>query len=125
MSGPFEGEGSKFYRAGVCMVALTVFLTVWTTIVRDDNTGESYFMLLLAIGVGAFATRLSAEGLARTLAGVAVMQVLLGMLIATAPITATRPPGPLWAFGFNCVFALLWLGAAALFRSAARQRARA
>ena len=122
MSDQFEGAGSKAYRAGTGMMVLTSLLTVWTTIVRDDSTGEGYFMVILAAGVGCFAARFQAGGMARAMVGVAAMQVLLGLLIATAPITANAPGGPLRVLVFNGAFALLWLGAAALFGMAGRQR---
>jgi hypothetical protein len=58
--------------------------------------------------------------MARTMAGVAVMQVLLGMLIATAPATASEPGGPVKVLLFSAVFALLWLASGAFFRAAAK-----
>ena len=120
MSVQFEGSGSRAYRAGIGMMVLTSLLTVWTTIGRDDSTGEGYFRVILAAGVGCFAARFQAGGMARAMVGVAAMQVLLGLLIATAPITASAPGGPLQVLLFNGVFALLWLAAGGLFRAAAR-----
>jgi hypothetical protein len=58
--------------------------------------------------------------MARTMVGVAVMQAMLGALIATAPITTSVPGGSMKALAFSSVFALLWLTSAACFRSAAR-----
>jgi len=52
--------------------------------------------------------------------GVAVMHAMVGMLIATAPITATIPNGPSKTLLFSGFFALLWLTSAALFRAAAK-----
>ena len=118
----FERTGSRAYKAGLAMVVLTSLLTVWTTVVRDDSTGEGYFMVILAAGVSSFAALLRPAGMMRTMVGVTVMQVLLGLLIATAPITANAPGGPLRVLVFNGAFALLWLGAAALFGMAGRQR---
>ena len=121
MSDQFEGSGSRAYSAGIGMMVLTSLLTVWTTIVRDDSTGEGYFMVILAAGVGSFAARFQASGMARAMAGVAAMQVLLALLIATAPITASAPGGPSQVLLFNGVFAMLWLAAGVLFRTASRQ----
>jgi hypothetical protein len=121
MGDRFGSTGSSAYRAGVGMMVLTCLLTVWTTIVRDDSTGEGYFMVILAAGVGSFAARFEASGMARAMGGVAVMQVLLGLLIATAPITASAPGGPIKVLLFSGVFALLWLAAGVLFRTASRQ----
>ena len=81
------------YRAGVAVAALASFLTVWTTIVRDDGSGMSYFMLIMAAAVGGFAAGFRPAGMARTMLGVAVMQALLGVATATAPIVASVPGG--------------------------------
>lgn len=108
------------YGAGVAVALAASFLTVWTTIVRDDGSGAGFFLVIMAAGVGAFACWLDAAGMARTMVGVAVMQALLGIAVATAPITALTPDGPVKALLYNGFFAVMWLFAAALFRPAAR-----
>lgn len=115
-----RASGSRAYRAGVALALAAAFLTVWTTLVRDDDTGIGYFLLIQAAMVGGFASAFTARGLARTLLGVAAMQTFLGVAIATAPITATRPGGPLKPLLFNLFFAVLWLLAASFFRKAAQ-----
>jgi hypothetical protein len=59
--------------------------------------------------------------MARTMLGVAIMQALLGVAIATAPVTANSSDGPLKALLFNGFFAALWLMSAAFFRVAYRR----
>lgn len=108
------------YRAGVAVALLTSFLSVWTTIVRDDGNAIGYFFAILAAGVGGFAAWFQPAGMARTMLGVATMQALLGIAIATAPITASVADGPFKALLFNGVFAMLWLVSAAFFRAAAK-----
>lgn len=118
-----ENRTTVFGRAtktGLALMALTSLLTIWTTIVRDDSTGEGYFMIVLAAGMAGFATRLNPACMARAMAGVALMQIALGLLIATAPITATVPGGPVKILIFNAVFAGLWLAAAVCFWNSAR-----
>ena len=110
----------RAYRAGVVVALAASFLTVWTTIVRDDGNGIGFFFVILAGAVGAFAAWFRPAGMARTMVGVAVMQALLGVAIATAPSTAAIPQGPLKALLFNAVFAALWLMSAAFFRAAAK-----
>ena len=110
--------GSRAYRAGAAVAVATSLLTIWTTIVRDDGNGIGFFMLVMAMVVGAFSAWFRPEGMARTMVGVAVMQLLLGVLIATAPSTANLPGGPVRALLFTGGFALLWLVSAALFRAA-------
>jgi hypothetical protein len=112
---------NRAYRAGVAVAVLASFLTVWTTIVRDDGTGIGYFMLIMAAAVGGFAAWFRPAGMARTMLGVAIMQVLLGIAIATAPSTASTPDDSFKALLFSSVFAALWLISATCFRIAAKR----
>ena len=113
-------RGSRAYRAGIAVAILTSFLTVWATVVRDDGNGIGFFMLIMAAVVGGFSAWFRPDGMARTMVGIAVMQMALGMLMATAPSTASMPDGPLRALLFSVVFAGLWLTSAAFFRVASR-----
>ena len=113
-------SGSRAYRAGVAVAVVTSFLTVWTTVVRDDGTGIGYFMVIMAALVGAFSAWFRPAGMARTMVGVAVMQVLLGVATATAPSTASTPGGSLKAMLFGGFFTALWLVSAAFFRAASK-----
>ena len=118
-------NGSKqgwTYPAGVTVAVLASFLTIWTTIVRDDGSGAGFLMIILAAGVGGFAAGFRAAGMARAMLGIAVMQAMLGILTATAPVTAMTPDGPFRALLFNGIFALLWLVSAACFRAASKRR---
>lgn len=109
-------RSTNAYRAGVALAALTSLMIVWTSIVRDDGHAAGGFMVILAGPVGAFAAWFRADGLARTMLGLAFMQALLGILTATAPVVANSPGGSANALVFNGVFALMWLGSATLFR---------
>jgi hypothetical protein len=109
-------SGNRAYRAGMALALITSFLTVWTTIVRDDDTGIGYFLLIMAAAVGGFACRFRSDGMARAMLGIAAMQMLYGVAIATAPSTADSPVRVLL---FNGFFAFLWLAAGGLFRKAA------
>ena len=60
-------------RAGVEVAILACFLTVWTTIVRDDGDGAGYFMIILAAGVGTFAVWFHPQAWRERCSGVAVM----------------------------------------------------
>lgn len=113
------------YRAGAAVAILASFLTVWTTIVRDDGTGAGYFMVILAAAVGGFAAWFRPAGMARTMLGVAIMQALLGLLIATAPVTANMPGGSLKALLFNGFFAALWVISSSFFRVASKSESKA
>lgn len=112
--------GRRAYRAGIAVALLASFLTVWTTVVRDDDTGIGFFLVILAAAVGGYAAYFQPAGMARAMLGVATMQVLFGIALATAPSTASQPDGSFKALLFNAFFAALWLVAAALFRAAAK-----
>ena len=116
---------NRAYRAGVAVAVVTSFLTVWTTVVRDDGTGIGYFMLIMAAAVSGFAARFQPAGMARTMIGVAIMQASLGGLIATAPSSTSMEGGPSRALLFSGVFTVLWLISAAFFRSAAQRNHKA
>ena len=111
------------YRAGVGVAVVTALLTVWTTIVRDDGTGIGYFMVVMAAAVGGFSACFQPTGMARTMLGIATMQILLGIAIATAPSTAKIPDASLQVLLFNGVFAVLWLTSGALFHVASKHKA--
>jgi hypothetical protein len=121
MTGPYE---SRAYRAGVAVAFGTSFLIVWTSIVRDDGQALGNFGVIMAAMVGAFAAWFRPAGMARTMLAVAAMQMLVGLAVATAPITAAEPDGVLKAWLSSSVFAALWLLSAAFFRSASSHNPR-
>jgi hypothetical protein len=113
-------SGSRAYRAGVAVALVTAFLTVWTTLVRDDGTGIGFFLVIMAAVVGGFSAWFQPAGMARTMFGVAIMQALLGVAIATAPSTASMPDGSFKALLFSGFFTALWLISATFFRTATK-----
>jgi len=118
-------NGRRAYRSGVAIAVLTSFLTVWTTVVRDDGNGAGFFMLIMAAAVGAASAWFRPAGMARTMLGVAVMQVVLGALTATAPSTANTPGDAAKILLFSGLFVMLWLISALCFRAAAKAGAEA
>lgn len=121
MTGSNErARGNRSYRAGVAAAVLASILTVWTTVVRDDGNGIGFFMLIMAAGVGGFSAWFRPAGMARTMFGVAIMQMLLGLLIATDPSTASLPDSASRILLFSGLFMILWLISASFFRAAAR-----
>ena len=117
-------KGNRSYILGVAVAVVTSFLTVWTTIVRDDGTGIGWFLVIMAAVVGAFAAWFRPAGMARAMLGVAIMQALLGVAIVTAPVTATVPGALSRAVVSSGVFSALWLISAAFFRAARKDHAR-
>lgn len=128
MTGPSEqagAGGSRAYRAGVAVAVVTSFLTVWVTIVREDGNAIGFFMLIMAAVVGAFSAWFQAAGMARTMLGVAIMQILLAVAVATDPSTVNTPDEPFRALLFCGLFTALWLISAAFFRVAAKRERKA
>jgi hypothetical protein len=120
-----RANDSRAYRAGFAFVLVTAFLTVWTTIVRDDGNGIGSFLLVMAAVVGGFSAWFGAAGLARTMVGVAMMQAVLGVAIATQPATASQPDALSRTLLWSGVLTAFWLISAACFRVAAKRAGKA
>lgn len=114
MNGKVRTRGGNLYRLGWIVVASAALLTVWTTIVRDDGSGEGNFMVVLAVAISAFAARFTPAGLARAMLGIAVMTIAMGLLMATDPSTPHVERAMLW----TGVLTLMWLCSAVLLRAA-------
>jgi hypothetical protein len=111
---------SRAYRAGVAIALATAFLTVWTTLVRDDGNGLGFLLMVTTAAVGAFSAWFRPAGMARAMLGTAIMQAWVGAAAATAPSIASMPDHAFKIVGAAAVFTALWLTAAALFRMAAK-----
>ena len=105
------------YRLGAGLAVVAAFLTIWVNaavgmIGSEDNPYNLLFggVLLVAL-VGSALARLAPAGMAWAMLVTAVAQAVVG-----AGGLATDPRGAVLSMGF----AGLWLVAAALFRSAAR-----
>lgn len=118
---------SLAYRAGAALAVAAAFLLVWINLAvgivgsEDNPANLGFFLLVLAAAVGGFAAEFRARGMARAMLGVAIVQMLLGLVIATAPSTAQVEPMGAWGvLAISGFFAALWLASAALFRAAGR-----
>lgn len=121
MTGSRDGVSlGRAYRAGIAVAAVTSFVIVWTTIVRDDGNGIGFFLVIMAAWVAGFAASFRPAGMARAMVGVAAMQVLLGIAIATAPSTASLPGASFKIVSSSAAYTVLWLIAALRFRTAAK-----
>ena len=114
-------SASTAYGAGAAVALATSFLTVWTTIVRDDGNGLGFFGAVFTAAACAFVARGKAEGMARAMLATAGVQAVLAAMVATAPITEE----PVRVLVLSGVFCLMWLGSAELFRRSARMAAAA
>ncbi|MBI5688694.1 MAG: hypothetical protein HZC55_01255 [Verrucomicrobia bacterium] len=114
--------GDKRYRAAVGLALLTVLLLVWMNvavggILGDDPANLMYIGVLLVGLIGTFLGRLEPRGMSRTLF-VTAYAVLLVPAIAWLIGTPAFANGIAAVFGLHAVFALLFAGAAWLFRCA-------
>lgn len=108
-------------RFGAALAVVGAFLTIWVNgavgmIGSEDNIYNFLFLgVLLVALIGAILARFEPAGMARAMAAAALVQLAAG-----AGGLAADPRGAVLSMGF----AGLWLLAAALFHSAAQQRAR-
>lgn len=107
--------------AGVAVMVVTAFVTVWTMIVRDDGNGLGFFGAIFAAAACAFVAKGRAEEMARGMLATAGVQALLAALVATAPVTRE----PVKILVLSGIFCLMWLGSAELFRRSAKMEAAA
>lgn len=105
------------YRAGLAVMIATAFVTIWTTIVRDDGNGLGFFGAVFTAAACAFVARGKADAMARAMLATAAVQALLAALVATAPITQ-EPTRIVMLSGVFCIF---WLASAELFRRSAAE----
>jgi hypothetical protein len=117
------------YRAAVGIAFTAGFLLVWGNFVQMADVTPAaamYFGVPIVGLIGAAVARLRPNGMARALFATALAQVLvlaaaLIFLITRNPqVTSWTPPE--WrGFGGNAFFAMLFAGAALLFRKAGRR----
>ena len=114
------------YRAGIALALAAACLLGWMNLAvgiagdEENPVNLSFFVLIAAAAIGAFAVEFRAKGLARTMFGVAALQILLGAIVSTGPVAAHEPAGPAGLAALNGFFALLWLVSGALFAKAMR-----
>ncbi|QNN64839.1 hypothetical protein H9L12_11445 [Sphingomonas rhizophila] len=103
------------YRLAAAITLGTAFLTIWVNLAvgmigSEDNPYNLLFVGVLFVAlIGAILTRFSSSGMARTTVVAAAIQLAVG-----AFGYAVDPRGAV----FSMLFALPWLLAAALYRSA-------
>jgi hypothetical protein len=115
------------YRFGAAVALGASFLQVWMNLAvgivgnEDNPVNLGFYLVVVAAGACAFTARLRPDGMARAMLAVAGMQVLLAMVVATAPSTARDDPmGSMGVLGLSAGFTALWLVSAALFYRSAR-----
>jgi len=116
-------QSGTAYRIAVGLALTAAFLIVWLNVaagligIEDDDPANLLYVGVLAIGcVGAVIARFQPGGLARTLFATALAQAVVGAIALALPNTA----GSVQIVLLHGVFVALFVGAALLFRHAAR-----
>jgi hypothetical protein len=112
------------YRLAATIAVLTGLLTFWMRMVgsEDNPANLGYFAVVMAAAACAFTAKLRPEGMARAMLATAGVQALIGLAVATAPITAQiERYGVTGVVRQAALFVALWLVAAALFHRSARR----
>ena len=122
-------SGHIAYRIGAAVALAASFLQVWMNLAvgivgsTDNPQNQGFFGVVVAAAACAFVARLRPDGMARAMLAVAGVQAILGLMVATAPITAKDPMGATGVVIVTALFTVLWLVSAALFHRSARQGA--
>lgn len=121
--------GNFAYRAGAGVALTAGFLEVWSNLAvglvgsTDNAQNQGFFGVVVSAAACAFVARLRPDGMARAMLATAGVQALLGLMVATAPITArVEPMGPSGVLMITGFFVALWLTSAALFQRSAQQQ---
>ncbi len=106
------------YSLGVAVAVAVSLLQVWMRMVgsEDNPANLAYFTVVMAALACAFTARFRAAGMARAMLATAGVQALVGLAVATAPISARiEPHGVAGVVAQSAVFVALWLVSAGLF----------
>jgi hypothetical protein len=121
-------SGRMAFRIGAAVALATGFLETWMNLAvgivgdTDNAQNQGFFGVIAAAAACAFVARLRSDGMARAMLATAGVQALLGLMVATAPITArVEPMGAAGVAILSSVFTALWLASAAMFRASARR----
>lgn len=122
-------SGRLAYRAGAALALLAGFLQAWANpavglVGEPDNAqNQGFFGVVVAAAALAWAVRFAPAGMARAMVATAGIQAVLGLMVATAPITAKVDPlGATGVILVSAFFMTLWLASAALFHRSAPQQ---
>ena len=116
-------SGRMAYRIGIGVALAAAFLETWMNLAvgivgsTDNAQNQGFFCVVVAAAACSFVARLRPDGMARAMLATAGVQALLGLMVATAPVTArVEPMGPGGVLLLSGLFVALWLVSAALFQ---------
>jgi hypothetical protein len=121
------------YRAGFGLAAIGGFLLVWINLAvgvigSEDHRANELFLIVIFVALaGTLGARFRARGMAYALVATAAAQALVAAICLVPGVFPVVMPGQDLAgvdvrplIGLTGFFVLLWLAAAALFQTAAR-----
>ena len=116
-------SGRMADRIGIGVALAAAFLETWMNLAvgivgsTDNAQNQGFFGVVVAAAACSFVARLRPDGMARAMLATAGVQALLGLMVATAPVTArVEPMGPGGVLLLSGLFVALWLVSAALFQ---------
>ena len=116
-------SGRMAYRIGIGVALAAACLETWMNLAvgivgsTDNAQNQGFFGVVVAAAACSFVARLRPDGMARAMLATAGVQALLGLMVATAPVTArVEPMGPGGVLLLSGLFVALWLVSAALFQ---------
>jgi len=118
--------GRAAWHGGVAVALAASALQMWMNLAvgivgsTDNPQNQGFFGVVVAAAACAFVARLQPDGMARAMLATAGVQALLGLMVATAPVTAQDPMGSGGVLALTGLFTALWLTSAALFHRSAR-----
>ena len=120
-------SGRIAYRSGAAVALAAGFLEVWMNLAvgivgeTDNAQNQGFFGVVVAAMACAFVAKLRPDGMARAMLATAGVQALLGLMVATAPVTArVEPMGATGVLMLSGLFTALWLVSAALFHTSSQ-----
>lgn len=123
-----DTTGNIAYRFAAAVAVAVSLLQTWMRMVGSEDNPHNlgFFVVVMAAGACAFTARFRAEAMARAMLATAGVQALVGLAVATAPITAQiERYGVAGVVRQSGLFVALWLVSAALFWWSARRKAAA
>lgn len=117
---------NRAYRAATAIALVAAFLLVWINLAvgvigSEQNPANAMYAAVLAVGaIVAIVMRFAPQGMALAMIGTAIAQVAVAVIAIVLEFGRATAGWPLDIALLTTFFTVLWVGAALLYRSAAR-----
>ena len=115
-----------FYKFAVALGLVTAFLLIWVNLAvgiigTEDNKANLMFLAILLIGlIGIIKVRFQSLGMSYVMLLLTMSHIIVAAIDLIFQFGSQGPIWPIDTIGASCIFAILWFGAALLFRKAAQ-----